>query len=93
MIKENVLFESGSVKWKVKNNTLKFLHDTAFYVAVSNATLTCYSQKDSTEIYNVTGKYYPEIQQFRGTKGIVTWEKAGYSRKMFLPNSGIIQLI
>ena len=81
MIKENVLFESGSVKWKVKNNTLKFLHDTAFYVAISNATLTCYSQKDSTEIYNVTGIYYPEIQQFRGTKGIVTWEKAGYSRE------------
>ncbi|MDO9339411.1 MAG: hypothetical protein Q7T72_02670 [Bacteroidales bacterium] len=78
MIKENVLFESGSVKWKVKNNTLKFLHDTVFYVVISDATLTCYSQKDSTEIYNVTGTYYPEIQQFRGTKGIVTWEKAGY---------------
>ena len=81
MIKENVLFESGSVKWKVKNNTLKFLHDTVFYIAISNATLTCYSQKDSTELYNVTGIYYPEIQQFRGTKGIVTWEKAGYSRE------------
>ena len=81
MIKENVLFESGSVKWKVKNNTLKFLHDTVFYVVISDATLTCYSQKDSTELYNVTGIYYPEIQQFRGTKGIVTWEKAGYSRE------------
>jgi len=81
MIKENVLFESGSVKWKVKNNTLKFLHDTAIYVSVSDATLTCYSQKDSTEIYNVTGVYYPETQQFRGTRGVVTWEKAGYSRK------------
>ncbi len=80
MVKENVLFESGSVKWKVKNNTLKFLHDTAIYVTVSNATLTCYSQKDSTEIYNVTGSYYPETQQFRGTKGVVTWEKAGYPR-------------
>ena len=81
MIKDNVLFESGSVKWKVKNNTLKFLHDTAFYVAISDATLTCYSQKDSTEIYNATGIYYPDIQQFRGTKGIITWEKAGYTRE------------
>jgi hypothetical protein len=80
MIKENVLFDSGSVKWKVKNNTLKFIHDTVFCVAVSDATLTCYSQRDSTEIYNVTGIYYPGIEQFRGTKGIVTWEKAGYSR-------------
>jgi hypothetical protein len=81
IVKENVLFESGSVKWKVKNNTLNFQNDTAIYVTVSNATLTCYNQKDSTEIYNATGLYYPETQQFRGTKGVVTWEKAGYSPK------------
>jgi hypothetical protein len=81
MIKENVLFEAGSVKWKVKNSSLKFLHDTAFYVSVTDATLTCYSMKDSTELYNVTGKYYPEIHRFIGTKGIVTWEKAGYTRE------------
>jgi len=81
MVKENVLSESGSVKWKVKNNTLKFLYDTVVYVTVSDATLTCYTQKDSTELYNVTGNYYPGLQQFKGTRGIVTWEKAGYSRK------------
>jgi hypothetical protein len=81
MVRDNVLYESGSVKWKVKNNTLKFLHDTAIYVNVSNVTLTCYSQKDSTEIYNVTGNYFPETQQFRGKKGIITWEKAGFSPK------------
>ena len=81
MIKENVLYESGSVKWKVKNNNLKFLHDTVFFVAISDATLTCYFQKDSTELYHVTGNYFPDIQEFRGTKGIVTWEKAGYSGK------------
>ncbi|MCX6325369.1 MAG: hypothetical protein NT144_01770 [Bacteroidia bacterium] len=81
MIKENVLYESGSIKWKVKNTTLRFLHDTVFHVVISDATLTCYSQKDSTELFNVTGIYYPEIQQFKGTKGIVTWEKAGYSGK------------
>ena len=81
MIKEQVLSETGSVKWKVKNSKLQFAHDTVFYVTVSDATLTCYSQQDSTELYNVSGVYYPEIQLFRGSKGIVTWEKAGYSRK------------
>jgi hypothetical protein len=81
MVKENVLIETGSVRWKVKNSTLKFLHDTTIYVTISDATLTCYSQKDSTEIYNVTGKYFPEMQLFRGVKGIITWEKAGYPRK------------
>ncbi len=62
------------------NSTVNFLHDTLFYVAVTDATLTCYAQNDSTEIYNATGKYYPELQLFKGSKGIVTWEKAGYPR-------------
>ncbi len=79
LIKANVLYESGTVKWKIKNCTPEFLHDTLFYVRIKDATLTCYSQKDSTEIYNVTGSYFPEIQQFKGLKGTVTWEKAGFT--------------
>ncbi len=79
MIRDNTLSESGAILWKVKDSPLKFLHDTVFYVEVTNATLTCYSQKDSTEIYDVSGYYFPEIQQFHGKKGIITWEKAGYA--------------
>jgi hypothetical protein len=81
MIKNNILAESSSIRWKVKNCKLQFLHDTVFYVVIKNATLTCYSSRDSTEIYDATGIYYPEIQQFRGTKGKVTWEKAGWSKE------------
>ena len=78
LIRENLLINTGSVKWKVKNAELKFFHDTVFYIVLNNITLTCYSQRDSTEIYNASGIYYPDYQQFRGTKGKVTWEKAGY---------------
>ena len=80
LIRENLLINTGSVKWKVKNADLKFSHDTVFYIVLNNVTLTCYSQRDSTEIYNASGIYYPDYQQFRGTKGTVTWEKAGYPR-------------
>ena len=80
LIKENLLINTGSVKWKVKDADLRFDHDTAFHILLSNITLTCYSQRDSTEIYNASGVFYPDLQQFRGTKGIVTWEKAGYAR-------------
>lgn len=80
-ITENVLYESSSVKWKVKDHELSFMHDTVFYIEVKDATLTCYAQKDSTEIYNVTGNYYPEFQLFRGSKGTVTWEKAGFDKR------------
>ncbi len=81
LLRENVLSRTGGVTWKVKGSNLKYQHDTLLYVEISNATLTCYSQRDSTEIYNATGIFLPEIQQFHGTRGIVTWEKAGYSRE------------
>jgi hypothetical protein len=80
LIKDNLLINSGSVKWKVKDAALRFVHDTAFHIVLNDITLTCYSQRDSTEIYNASGVFYPDLQQFRGSKGIVTWEKAGYAR-------------
>ena len=79
MIRDNILAETASLKWKVKNCELEFIHDTTFLVEIKNATLTCYSMKDSTEIYNVTGTYNPELMIFRGRSGRVTWEKAGYA--------------
>jgi hypothetical protein len=81
MIKENILYESSAIRWKVKDKPLSFFHDTTFYVEITGATLTCYSQRDSTEIYNAAGYYYPEIHQFHGREGIVTWEKAGYAKE------------
>jgi hypothetical protein len=79
MITDNIISDISGMQWKVKNSKLSFLHDTVFKAIINNATLTCYSQKDSSEIYNVSGTYYPEFQQFHGTSGRVTWEKAGYS--------------
>ena len=81
LIRENLLFNSGSVKWKVKNADLKFVHDTVFEIVLTDATLTCYSQRDSTEIYSVSGIFFPDLNQFHGTKGRVTWEKAGYPKE------------
>lgn len=78
MVSENVLAQTPSLRWKVKNSNLELRHDTAYLAEISNATLTCYSLRDSTEIYDVTGYYFPEIQEFHGIRGKVTWEKAGY---------------
>lgn len=80
LIKENLLINTGSVRWKVKNSELLFTHDTSFHITLNNATLTCYSQRDSTEIYNASGILYPDRQEFHGTKGTISWEKAGYPR-------------
>jgi hypothetical protein len=81
LIRENVIFDSGSARWKVNNENIRFSFDSAFKVTLTNVTLTCYTQKDSTEIYKVNGVYYPETLYFLGTTGMVTWEKAGYSKE------------
>jgi hypothetical protein len=80
LLRENILSRSGIVIWKVKGGKMVFRADSLFGVVISDATLTCVSQKDSTEIFNVSGIYYPGMQYFRGTKGTVTFEKAGYPR-------------
>lgn len=78
LIKENLLIKTGSVTWKVKGTNIKFARDTAFYAVLDKVTLTCYSHRDSTEIYNASGRYFPDLQQFFGSGGLITWEKAGY---------------
>jgi hypothetical protein len=80
LLRDNIMYSSNSVKWKIKNENLKFSFDSIFKVIVTDATLTCYAQKDSSEIYMVNGLYLPETQYFNGTSGIITWEKAGYSK-------------
>jgi hypothetical protein len=80
LIKSKIIHDSGTARWIVKNENLRFRFDTVFSILMNNVTLTCRLQKDSTEIYNVTGVYYPEFLEFRGSKGTVTWEKAGFSK-------------
>jgi hypothetical protein len=80
MIIDNVLYESQSgIIWKVTDSQLEFIHDTTFKVLVKEATLVCYSQRDSTKIFDVNGVYLPDRLLFRGTTGKVTFEKAGFS--------------
>ena len=81
LILENVIYNTPSAKWKVKNENYRYSFDTVFKVTLTDVTLTCYYQKDSTEIYKVSGVYYPEALYFQGTKGMVTWEKAGFKKE------------
>jgi hypothetical protein len=81
LIIDNVIYDSGSARWKVKNENFRFSYDSVFKVTLTNVTLTCFTQRDSTEIYKVNGVYYPEKLYFQGTTGMVTWEKAGYNKE------------
>lgn len=79
LISENTLYRSGSVKWNIHSGDFTFTHDTVFKVIISKGTLVCYSQSDSTVIYDAKGTYFPELLEFHGVSGRISWEKAGYS--------------
>ncbi|MFN8241663.1 MAG: hypothetical protein U0X39_13050 [Bacteroidales bacterium] len=58
-IREKILYESGNVRWKMKRRTTqKFAYDSVLKVIAGGNT---YSRavKDSTELYNVSGIYFP----------------------------------
>jgi len=79
LVSEKTLYKSPSVKWKITDGNLAFSYDTIFKLKLTDAEMVCYSQSDSTIIYNANGYYYPELYRFEGKSGTITWEKAGYS--------------
>ncbi len=79
--RDNTIYESGSVRWKVKSGEAEIVRDTSMYVSINDATVTCYSANDSMEIFHFKGSFFPEIFTLDCQNGIVTWEKAGYDRE------------
>ena len=80
-ISDQILYESGLSRWKLLGTDIRFSFDTTLKINVNDISLVAYSGRDSTLIYNVSGVYYPEINEFQGDKGIITWEKAGYNKE------------
>lgn len=81
LIKSNTIYDSGNSKWKIKGTDFHFAYDTIFKIILNDVTLNARSGKDSTEIYNVKGIYYPELNEFRGSRGTIYWVKAGYAKE------------
>ncbi|MCU0378287.1 MAG: hypothetical protein MUC78_08505 [Bacteroidales bacterium] len=81
LITDNIIYAAGTMKWKAKGGSVEFVRDTIFKVDITGATMTCYLTRDSTEIYDFTGTYYPDQFSLYCHKGLVTWEKAGYDRE------------
>ena len=43
--------------------------------------LTCYSKRDSLQLFETQGVLYPVHNRWEGEGGLVTWERGGYSRE------------
>jgi len=78
LLADNTIFSAGSVRWKATHGKVEFARDTVLKIDIEAVTLTAYLGRDSTQILNFTGTYYPDIFRLHCREGIVTWEKAGY---------------
>ncbi len=78
LISDSLLYSSRSASWKILSNKFSFENDSVFKIIVPETDLLCYTNYDSTLIYNTSGVYIPISQLWHGVRGRVTWEKAGY---------------
>lgn len=77
--REGLLFSSNSVQWRFRGGEWANAPDSLPYFTIRNATLVCYASRDSLNIQNASGNYFPVSDDWFGTKGRINWERAGYS--------------
>ncbi len=76
---DRTLNEYRGVKWKCSKADFAFIYDTVPRFSLKNVILTCFVSRDSIRIENTQGIFYPVQNQWKGSGGKVTWERAGYS--------------
>ena len=75
--KQGNLFHSNTLQWRCYGGSWSLAADSIPLFIISDATLTCYAARDSLSIFNVSGVFDPLKSEWSGTKGRLTWERAG----------------
>ena len=69
LLVDNTIYSAGSVRWKTREGTVEFARDTVLKIDIKAVTLTAFLGKDSTEIYDFTGTYYPDLFMLHLSEG------------------------
>lgn len=87
LIADSVLYQSSSAKWKYTGGDLEYVFENEHVrVVFDTINLSAFSPKDSIKIFRTTGYLDPLNKQWIGKKGLVTWEKASFSRDSVYAN-------
>lgn len=80
LAKNNTIYDSGTVRWKVSSTAFVLKADTSgIWVKFGKGNLTCYSRRDSIVIFDTEGMVNPVENRWIGKSGRVTWERIGFS--------------
>jgi hypothetical protein len=80
LLESYTLFSSYTSTWKVRQAQFSFSFDTIPVVVFSSGNLVCLLKKDSANIFQTRGRFYPAIDRWKGNGGIVYWDRAALSR-------------
>lgn len=77
---DNNLNQTASTTWKATSKDFKIVSDNGLYVDFEKTDLVCYIRTDSLNLFETSGRVDPANSQWKGSGGLVTWERGGYNR-------------
>jgi hypothetical protein len=75
----NTLYKSASSLWTIRQGTFAFEADSVPYAVFKAIDLVCRGYRDSTQIIQTSGRFYPSNDTWRGKGGTVYWDRAGFA--------------
>ena len=76
----NTLYKSANNSWIIRKGTFTFETDSVPYAVYKSVDLVCRGNRDSTEIFQTSGRFYPSLDTWKGKGGTVYWDRAGFDR-------------
>ena len=77
LLSDNTFYKSTSTAWSAASGNYSFAYDSVPKIIFTNTNIRCYAKQDSAVIFGTSGTYYPTSGIFFGSKGKVTWQRAG----------------
>ena len=81
LLRKNLIYSSNSVEWKVTSKSYKIKNHDELKVEFESGDLICFAKRDSMKIFNTKGSVFPSDNLWKGSGGLVTWERGGFSRE------------
>lgn len=78
LFEKQYLYDFRGVIWKYSGGDFIFMYDSIPRFSFQEVTLRCVVSRDSIELSDTRGIYYPLKDLWVGQGGTVTWERAGY---------------
>ncbi|NWJ51416.1 MAG: hypothetical protein HXX14_11190 [Bacteroidetes bacterium] len=75
----NIIYKSVNTQWTVRKGSFIFEADSVPYAVFKSVDLVCKGNRDSTEILQTSGRYYPSFDHWKGKGGTVYWDRAGFT--------------